>query len=91
LQKIGYHHYWLAEHHNNIQFVGTAPEILESRIASATQRIRVANDGVMLSLYSPFKVAETFALLGGLFSGRIAWVSDVPQEGNTSALMHSQR
>lgn len=70
-EKMGYHRYWLAEHHNSIQFAGTAPEILVSRIASATQRIRVGSGGVMLTHYSPFKVAETFALLGGLFPGRI--------------------
>lgn len=70
-EKMGYHRYWLAEHHNSIQFAGTAPEILVSRIASATQRIRVGSGGVMLTHYSPFKVAEIFALLGGLFPGRI--------------------
>lgn len=67
----GYHRYWLAEHHDSIQFAGTAPEILLTRIASATRRMRVGSGGVMLTHYSPYKVAETFALIGGLFPGRI--------------------
>ncbi|WP_412459833.1 MsnO8 family LLM class oxidoreductase [Pseudomonas sp. SC11] len=70
-ERAGYHRYWVAEHHNSIQFAGNAPEILLTRIASATQRMRVGAGGVMLSHYSPYKVAETFALLGGLFPGRI--------------------
>ncbi|MGP5569949.1 MsnO8 family LLM class oxidoreductase [Pseudomonas helleri] len=70
-EGYGYHRYWLAEHHNSIQFAGPAPEILLTRIASATQRMRVGSGGVMLTHYSPYKVAESFALLGSLFPGRI--------------------
>ncbi|WP_437882605.1 MsnO8 family LLM class oxidoreductase [Pseudomonas sp. LRF_L74] len=70
-EAFGYHRYWLAEHHDSIQFAGPAPEILLARIASATERMRIGSGGVMLPHYSPFKVAETFALLGSLFPGRI--------------------
>ncbi|WP_218115600.1 LLM class flavin-dependent oxidoreductase [Pseudomonas putida] len=52
-EQLGYHRYWLAEHHNSIQFSGTAPEILLTRIASATRSMRVGSGGVMLSHYSP--------------------------------------
>lgn len=69
--RWGYHRYWVAEHHDSIQFAGAAPEILLTRIASATTRMRVGSGGVMLTHYSPYKVAETFALIGGLFPGRI--------------------
>jgi luciferase family oxidoreductase group 1 len=40
-------------------------------VAAATSRIRVGSGGVMLPHYSPFKVAETFRVLAGLFPGRI--------------------
>jgi luciferase family oxidoreductase group 1 len=40
-------------------------------VAAVTSRIRVGSGGVMLPHYSPFKVAETFSLLAGLFPGRI--------------------
>lgn len=68
---MGYHRYWLAEHHDSIQFAGAAPEILLTAIAGATRHMRIGSGGVMLTHYSPYKVAETFALLGALFPGRI--------------------
>lgn len=69
--QFGYHRYWLAEHHNSINFAGPCPEILVAHIASLTQRIRVGSGGVMLSHYSPYKVAEQFSMLETLFPGRI--------------------
>src|SRR3984885_1596930 len=50
---------------------GPSPEALIGPIAAATQGIRVGSGGVMLPHYSPFKVAETFTVLAGLFPGRI--------------------
>jgi luciferase family oxidoreductase group 1 len=68
---LGYHRYWVAEHHGGPMLAGPAPEALIGPIASATTRIRVGSGGVMLPHYSPFKVAETFSLLSGLYPGRI--------------------
>ena len=67
----GYHRYWLAEHHDLTGFAGTCPEILIAHIADRTREIRVGSGGVMLSHYSPFKVAEQFRLLEALYPGRI--------------------
>jgi luciferase family oxidoreductase group 1 len=50
---------------------GPSPEVLIGPIAAATSHIRVGSGGVMLPHYSPFKVAESFSLLSGLFPGRI--------------------
>ena len=50
---------------------GPSPEVLIGPIAAATERIRVGSGGVMLPHYSPYKVAEIFAILAGLFPGRI--------------------
>src|SRR5882757_7679078 len=69
--ELGYHRYWVAEHHGGPMLAGPSPEALVGPIAAATQRIRVGSGGVMLPHYSPFKVAETFSLLAGLFPGRI--------------------
>ena len=68
---LGYHRYWVAEHHGGPMLAGTSPEVLIAAIASATARLRVGSGGVMLPHYSPFKVAETFSVLSGLFPGRI--------------------
>jgi luciferase family oxidoreductase group 1 len=69
--ELGYHRYWVAEHHGGAMLAGPSPEALIGPIASATERIRVGSGGVMLPHYSPLKVAETFSLLAGLFPGRI--------------------
>jgi len=69
--ELGYMRYWVAEHHGGPMLAGPSPEALIGPIAAATSRIRVGSGGVMLPHYSPFKVAETFSLLSGLFPGRI--------------------
>ncbi len=68
---LGYHRYWVAEHHGGPMLAGGSPEALIGPIASATERIRVGSGGVMLPHYSPFKVAATFTILAGLYPGRI--------------------
>jgi luciferase family oxidoreductase group 1 len=68
---LGYRRYWLAEHHASDGLAGTAPEILITRIAAETRRLRIGSGGVMLSHYSPLKVAETFRMLEALYPGRI--------------------
>jgi luciferase family oxidoreductase group 1 len=69
--ELGYHRYWVAEHHGGAMLAGPAPEVLIGPIAAATRRIRVGSGGVMLPHYSPLKVAEAFSLLAGLYPGRI--------------------
>jgi luciferase family oxidoreductase group 1 len=69
--RLGYHRYWVAEHHGGPMLASASPEALIGPIASATRRIRVGSGGVMLPHYSPFKVAETFTVLAALYPGRI--------------------
>lgn len=68
---LGYHRYWVSEHHNTGNIVGTAPEILMAAIAATTPRIRVGSAGVMLPHYSSLKVAEQFRVLEAIAPGRI--------------------
>lgn len=68
---LGYHRYWLSEHHNSGSIVGTAPEISMAAIAATTRRIRVGSAGVMLPHYSALKVAEQFRVLEAIAPGRI--------------------
>ena len=69
--RLGYERYWVAEHHGGGMLAGPSPEALIGPIAAATTGIRVGSGGVMLPHYSPFKVAETFAVLSALHPGRI--------------------
>jgi luciferase family oxidoreductase group 1 len=70
-EALGYHRYWVAEHHGAPMLAGPSPEALIGPIAALTSGIRVGSGGVMLPHYSPLKVAESFSLLSGLFPGRI--------------------
>lgn len=69
--KLGYERYWIAEHHGVETLASPAPEILISRIAAETSRIRAGSGGVLLPHYSPLKVAEVFRMLQALYPGRI--------------------
>lgn len=69
--QLGYHRYWLAEHHATGGLAGSCPEILIGQVAAKTQHLRVGSGGVMLSHYSSLKVAEHFRMLEALFPGRI--------------------
>src|SRR4249919_2718772 len=70
-EALGYHRYWVSEHHNSESIVGTAPEVLMAAIAATTSRIRVGTAGVMLPHYSSLKVAEQFRVLEAIAPGRI--------------------
>lgn len=71
VESLGYHRYWVAEHHNSTSFSGTSPEILIGQIAANTKNIRVGSGGVMLSHYSALKVAEQFSMLDSFYPNRI--------------------
>ncbi len=71
VDRLGYTRLWYSEHHAMPMLACTAPEILITRAAAATERIRVGSGGVMLPHYSAFKVAEVFRTLHAMFPGRI--------------------
>jgi luciferase family oxidoreductase group 1 len=70
-EQLGFHRYWLAEHHALAALADPCPEILLARVAAETSRIRVGTGGVLLPYYSPLKVAEQFRMLEALYPGRI--------------------
>jgi luciferase family oxidoreductase group 1 len=70
-ERLGYHRFWLAEHHNIAALGSPNPEILIAALTQITSRIRLGSGGVMLVNYSPLKVAETFMELEALAPGRI--------------------
>jgi luciferase family oxidoreductase group 1 len=69
-ESLGYSRYWVAEHHNPYA-AHSAPEILLPALAERTKTIRVGTAGILLTLYSPYKVATAFRLLSALYPGRI--------------------
>ena len=69
--ELGYHRYWLAEHHAIAALADPCPEVLLARLGAETRRIRVGTGGVLLPYYSAFRTAETFRMLEALYPGRI--------------------
>jgi luciferase family oxidoreductase group 1 len=70
-ERLGYHRYWVAEHHGTPGLACNSPEVLIGPIAAATRTIRVGSGGIMLPHYSPLKVAENFSMLASLYPDRI--------------------
>ncbi|AXB49081.1 methylene-tetrahydromethanopterin reductase [Amycolatopsis albispora] len=71
LEKLGYHRFWVSEHHSVPGIAGSAPTVLAAAVAAATTRIRVGTGGVMLPNHQPLVVAEQFGVLESLYPGRI--------------------
>ncbi|MEJ2852396.1 MULTISPECIES: MsnO8 family LLM class oxidoreductase [unclassified Saccharothrix] len=70
-EALGYHRFWVAEHHGTAAFAGSAPEITASAVLAVTTSMRVGSGGVLLPRYAPAKVAEVFSILGALHPGRV--------------------
>ncbi len=86
-EKLGYHRYWMAEHHSVAALADPCPEILVTRVAAATSTIRVGTGGILLPYYSPLKVAEQFRMLEALYPGRIdLGIGRAPGGDQTTAL-----
>nr|WP_235022779.1 LLM class flavin-dependent oxidoreductase [Amycolatopsis alkalitolerans] len=70
-ERLGYHRYWVAEHHNMPGVASSATAVLIGHIAQATERIRVGSGGIMLPNHAPLIVAEQFGMLEAFHPGRI--------------------
>ncbi|MDD9725138.1 LLM class flavin-dependent oxidoreductase [Roseovarius sp. SK2] len=70
-EKMGYHRFWLAEHHNMPGIASAATSVLIGHIAEATTTMRVGAGGVMLPNHAPLTIAEQFGTLATIHPGRI--------------------
>ena len=82
--SLGYHRYWVAEHHGSPMLAGPSPEVLipPSRPSPACAR---RSGGVMLPHYSPLKVAENFSVLAGLSPTASIWARSRGRHGAKTA------
>ncbi|MFD5778995.1 LLM class flavin-dependent oxidoreductase [Streptomyces sp. NPDC126933] len=71
IEALGYHRFWVSEHHSVPGVAGSAPAVLAAAVAAATSTLRVGTGGVMLPNHQPLVVAEQFGVLESLFPGRI--------------------
>ena len=70
-ESLGYHRYWLAEHHNMPGIASAATSVMIGQVAARTKTIRVGAGGIMLPNHSPLIIAEQFGTLATLFPDRI--------------------
>jgi luciferase family oxidoreductase group 1 len=70
-ESLGYHRFWLAEHHNMPGIASAATSVVIGQVAAHTRSIRVGAGGVMLPNHAPLMIAEQFGTLEALFPGRI--------------------
>ncbi|WP_058910859.1 luciferase-like monooxygenase [Entomohabitans teleogrylli] len=70
-ERLGYHRYWLAEHHNMTGIASAATSVLIGYLAANTQTLHLGSGGVMLPNHSPLVIAEQFGTLNTLYPGRI--------------------
>ncbi|TDD88473.1 LLM class flavin-dependent oxidoreductase [Actinomadura darangshiensis] len=70
-ERLGFHRYWLAEHHAMPGIASSATAVLIGQVAAATSRLRVGSGGVMLPNHAPMVIAEQFGTLEALYPGRI--------------------
>jgi len=70
-ERLGFHRYWLAEHHNMPGIASAATAVVIGHVAAGTRTIRVGAGGIMLPNHAPLVIAEQFGTLESLFPGRI--------------------
>ena len=70
-EALGYHRYWVAEHHGMEGIASAATAVVIGHVAGATSTIRVGAGGIMLPNHAPLQIAEQFGTLDALFPGRI--------------------
>jgi len=70
-ERLGYHRYWISEHHNMQGTASAATSVVISHLAAATRTMRIGSGGVMLPNHAPLVVAEQFGTLAALYPGRI--------------------
>ena len=71
VEALGFHRFWLAEHHGMPGIASAATSVLIGHIAGGTSSIRVGAGGIMLPNHSPLVIAEQFGTLESLYPGRI--------------------
>lgn len=70
-EALGFHRYWMAEHHNMPGIASAATAVALAHVARSTRTIRIGAGGVMLPNHAPLVIAEQFGTLAALHPDRI--------------------
>src|SRR5260221_14278717 len=63
-ERLGFHRYWLAEHHNMPGIASAGTSIVIGHVAAGTRAIRVGAGGIILPNHAPLVIARQFGTLG---------------------------
>lgn len=69
-EQLGYHRFWVAEHHSVPGISGSAPTLLIPHLAAVTSRLRLGTGGIMVPSHQPFVIAEQIGVLQALVGDR---------------------
>lgn len=70
-ETLGFHRYWVAEHHGMTGIGGAATSVVLAHVGAATSTIRIGSGGIMLPNHAPLQIAEQFGTLDALYPDRI--------------------
>jgi luciferase family oxidoreductase group 1 len=71
VERLGYHRYWMAEHHSMAGVASAATAVALAFIGARTTTIRIGSGGIMLPNHAPLVIAEQFGTLESLYPGRV--------------------
>jgi len=71
VEKLGYHRFWVAEHHSMPGIASSATSVVIGFLAAGTSKIRVGSGGIMLPNHASLVIAEQFGTLEAMYPGRI--------------------
>ncbi len=70
-ERLGFHRFWMAEHHNMTGIASAATAVALAFVGGATSTIRLGAGGIMLPNHAPLIIAEQFGTLASLFPHRV--------------------
>lgn len=70
-EKLGFHSYWIAEHHFSDHRMAPHPNLILAASARETSRLLIGNMVNVLPFHNPVRVAEETAMLDQLTGGRL--------------------
>lgn len=70
-EKLGFHRFWVAEHHNVHALTISRPELVMMHLLNQTKTIRIGSGGIMALHHSSYKTAEVIKTLASLFPNRL--------------------
>lgn len=69
-EKLGYHSFWLTQHHSVKSLSISQPTILGTKILENTSKIKVGFAGFLVHYSQPFAIAEIISTFNNFYPGR---------------------